>query len=68
MCVLESIVTTALPILTKLVAISGVSFAIAKTGGGNKLVFIVRLITFPSSLLPGITITPTICLCRLQFP
>ncbi|MFV9930503.1 MAG: hypothetical protein AB8U82_06775 [Rickettsia endosymbiont of Haemaphysalis japonica] len=48
MCVLESIVTTALSILTKL-AISGVSCAIAKTGGGNKLVFIVRLITFPSS-------------------
>lgn len=56
-CVLESIVTTALPILTKL-AISGASFATAKTGGGNKLVLIARLITFPSSLLPGIT--PTI--------
>ncbi|AFB32051.1 hypothetical protein RMB_06650 [Rickettsia massiliae str. AZT80] len=65
MCVLASIVTTALPILTKL-AISGVSFAIAKTGGGNKLVFIVRLITFPSSLLPGITLL--FFLCRLQFP
>ncbi|GAA5252914.1 hypothetical protein KNCP2_12020 [Candidatus Rickettsia kedanie] len=56
-CVLESIVTAALPILTKL-AISGASLATAKTGGGNKLVFIARLITFPSSLLPGIT--PTI--------
>ncbi|AFC71533.1 hypothetical protein [Rickettsia australis] len=64
-CVLESIVTAALPILTKL-AISGASFATAKTGVGNKLVSIARLITFPSSLLLGIT--PTIFLCCLQFP